>query len=201
MRVLWVSLFILIADQVFKVWVKMTMFPGLSLPVIGEWLRLTFTENPGMAFGLTIGSKLALTWFTILATVLILVYLWYVREAPLGYRLSLAMILGGALGNLVDRVFYGVIYGYAPLFRGEVVDYFHVSVFRGVLDIPVIGPYYMDLFPIWNLADMTIVIGVVSIILFQGRFQRQMEAQLLAARPAVAAGASPVQDTAGSARS
>ena len=172
MRFLWVSFALVLADQLTKLWVRAAMLPGESVPVLGDVLRLTYTTNPGMAFGLTLGSKLFLTLFSIAATVMIGVYLWYVRRGPWGYRLSLALIIGGALGNVIDRTFYGVIYGYAPLFHGEVVDFIHVDLWRGVVAewVPFFGGNYLALFPIWNVADMAIVVGVAAIIVFQRRF-------------------------------
>jgi len=177
MRVLWFSFILLAVDQATKVVVKLTMFPGQSIPIIGDVLKFTFTTNPGMAFGLEIGPKLFLSLFSIVATVAIIGYLWVVRDGPLGYRLALAGIIGGAMGNVIDRTFYGVFYGYGPLFYGEVVDFIHIDLWRGVLDIPLLGPTFIPLFPIWNVADMAIVIGVAVIILFQRRFQESMAAR------------------------
>ncbi|MEP0548053.1 MAG: signal peptidase II [Rhodothermales bacterium] len=178
MRLLWVSFFLLVVDQLTKQWVHATMLPGESIPILGDVLRLTYTTNPGMAFGLTLGSKLFLTLFSILATVMIGVYLWYVRKGPWGYRLSLALIIGGAVGNVIDRTFYGVFYGYGPLFYGEVVDFIHVDLWRGVVAewVPFFGGNYLSLFPIWNVADMAIVVGVAAIILFQKRFHEGLVA-------------------------
>jgi signal peptidase II len=172
MRFLWVSFSLVVVDQLTKQWVHATMLPGESIPILGDVLRLTYTTNPGMAFGLTLGSKLFLTLFSILATVMIGVYLWYVRKGPWGYRLSLALIIGGAVGNVIDRTFYGVVYGYGPLFYGEVIDFIHVDLWRGVVAewVPFFGGNYLSLFPIWNVADMAIVVGVAAIILFQKRF-------------------------------
>jgi len=202
MRVLWVSLALLVADQLTKVWVVATMVPGQSIPVVGSVLRLTYTTNPGMAFGLEVGPKLFLSLFSIVATVAIVVYLWYVRTAPWGYRLALAAIIGGAAGNVIDRTFYGVFYGYAPLFYGEVVDFIHIDLWRGVVDLPLLGPRFIPLFPIWNVADMAIVLGVGAIILFQGYFGREMAAQEAARRgeptsadPAPLAEPSPAEPT------
>lgn len=177
MRVLWLSLAILVVDQLTKIWVVQTLDPGFSVPILGDWLKFTFTTNPGMAFGMELGSKLFLSLFSIVATVAIGVYLWFIRAAPLGYRLALAAIIGGAMGNVIDRTFYGAVYGYAPLFYGEVVDFIHVDVYRGVLDLPLLGERFVALFPIWNVADMGITLGVVAILLLQGRFQRAMEAR------------------------
>jgi signal peptidase II len=178
MRLLWVSFFLVVVDQLTKQWVHATMLPGESIPILGDVLRLTYTTNPGMAFGLTLGSKLFLTLFSILATVMIGVYLWYVRKGPWGYRLALALIIGGAVGNVIDRTFYGVIYGYGPLFYGEVVDFIHVDLWRGVVAewVPFFGGNYLSLFPIWNVADMAIVVGVAAIILFQKRFHEGLVA-------------------------
>ncbi len=172
MRVLWVSLVLVVVDQLTKAWVQAAMVPGESVPLVGTLLRLTYTTNPGMAFGMTLGSKLFLTLFSVAATALIGGYLWVVRRGPVGYRLALALILGGAAGNIIDRTFYGVIGGTAPLFYGEVVDFIHVDLWRGYLPewIPLFGGTFLSLFPIWNVADMAIVVGVAAIILFQRRF-------------------------------
>ena len=181
MRVLWVSLAILFVDQVTKQIVHATMVPGQSIPLLGDLLKLTYTTNPGMAFGMTIGSKLFLTLFSIIATFLIVLYLWNVRRGPLGYRLSLALIVGGALGNIIDRTFYGVLGisgdGTGALFHGEVVDFIHVDLWRGIVAdwVPFWGGEFMALFPIWNVADMAIVVGVAAIIVFQKRFHEGLE--------------------------
>ena len=176
MRVLWVTLLILVADQITKVWVKLTMLPQESIPVLGDFVRLTFTENPGMAFGLSLGSKLFLTLFSLVATVLIGVYLWHVRKGPTGYRVALALILGGALGNIIDRVFYGLIWGYDQLFYGNVVDFIHFDIWRGIMpeSVPFLGGRYFAVFPIGNIADLAIIGGVAAIILFQRRFHNAM---------------------------
>ena len=195
MRVLWVTLLIIVADQLAKVWVKLSMVPQESIPVLGRFFRITFTENPGMAFGLSLGSKLFLTVFSLVATGLIGLYLWHVRKGPLGYRLALAFILGGALGNIIDRVFYGLIWGYGDLFYGNVVDFIHFDVWRGFVPdaVPFFGGRYFAVFPIGNIADLTIIGGVAAIILFQRRFHNAMlehepepAAEVLAGPPLVA---------------
>ncbi|NNF58216.1 MAG: peptidase A8 [Rhodothermaceae bacterium] len=200
MRVLWVTLLILAADQITKVWVKLTMLPQESIPVLGNFFRLTFTENPGMAFGLSLGSKLFLTLFSLVATVLIGVYLWHVRKGPTGYRVALALILGGALGNIIDRVFYGLIWGYDRLFYGNVVDFIHFDIWRGVVpeSVPLLGGRYFAIFPIGNIADLAIIGGVAAIILFQRRFHNAMveaesaRAEMAPAMEPVASVAPPV---------
>ena len=145
------------------------MYRGQQIPVLGDWLKLTFTENPGMAFGITPGPTSLVTVFSMLATVLIVFYLYRVRHDYYLYRASLALILGGAVGNIVDRVFYG-----DTLLFGKVVDFIHVNLWSGFLpeSIPFIGGMYISLFPIWNVADMAIVCGVTGIIVLHKKCTR-----------------------------
>ena len=203
MRALWITLAIVVADQVTKVWVKTNMYLGESIPVVGDLLKWTFTENPGMAFGLELGSKVFLTVFSVLATFLIAGYLWHVRTGPFGYRAALALVLGGAFGNVIDRVSYGVVWDYAPWLYGKVVDFIHVDL--GVVQIPDglpgIGGRAFQLFPIGNIADLAIIAGVVLIVITQGAFQewvaKRHAAELLtvpAAVPAVSTLKDPVVD-------
>ena len=195
MRVLWVTFALVIADQITKLVVKTEMTLGQSIPIVGDLFRFTFTENPGMAFGLTVGSKLFLTLFSVVATVLIFVYLRHVRWAPYGYRLALALILGGALGNVIDRVFYGAAFGECTppsppgstrLFYGCVVDFLHLDVWSGVVPeaVPLLGGRYLALFPIGNIADVAIIAGVVLILVTQNRFhQAALEREAALAAP------------------
>ncbi|GIV61703.1 MAG: lipoprotein signal peptidase [Rhodothermaceae bacterium] len=180
MRVLWITLAVVVVDQATKIIVLNTMMRHESIPLLGDWLRLTFTENPGMAFGITFGPPALVTIFSIIATLLIVLYM--VRIGNRGYfpyRASLALILGGALGNIIDRVFYGVLLGYDGFFLGKVVDFIHVNLWRGYVPeaVPIIGGNYVALFPIWNVADMAIVVGVVGILVFQKTFHARLAAQ------------------------
>lgn len=205
MRVLWATALVLLVDQVTKVLVKLTMYSGESIPVVGRLFRITFTENPGMAFGLTLGSKAFLSLFSVVATVAILLYLRHLREAPFGYRLALALVLGGALGNVIDRVFYGLFWGYGPLLYGNVVDFIHLDVWRGTVSesVPLLGGRFFALFPIGNVADLAIIAGVVLILMTQGALQAYMEDRQRAERealapaeaPSVAVGPVPAQPT------
>lgn len=175
MRVLWVSAAVILLDQVAKATVLRLMYQGESIPVVGEWLRFTFTENPGMAFGITAGPREVMTVFSIVVTVLVLGYLYSVRSGYTPYLVGLALIFGGAVGNIIDRVFYAKLLGYGDFFAGKVVDFIHVDLWRGYLPdaLPIVGGHYTALFPIWNVADMAIVIGVVGIMFFQRRFHRR----------------------------
>ena len=174
MRVLFVSLFVVVADQITKFLVKGGNIPflhlrvqgmhyGQSIDVFGEFFKLTFVENPGIAFGIDVNetSKLLLSIFSLLASIGILYYIWKSKEQKLVIRLALAFILGGAVGNLIDRTFYGLFYGYAPLFYGRVVDFFNFDFF----DITIFGRTF-DRFPIFNIADSGVTIGVILLILF-----------------------------------
>lgn len=170
MRVLWISGLVVLLDQSTKLLVLRTMYRGQQIPVLGDWLKFTFTENPGMAFGITPGPTEVVTVFSILATALIVFYLYRVRQDYYPYRASLALILGGALGNIIDRLFYG-----DALFSGKVVDFIHVNLWSGFLpeSIPLIGGMYISLFPIWNVADMGIVCGVASVILLHKKYAQE----------------------------
>ena len=182
MRFLWLSAFVVAVDQATKAAVLQYMTPqnGVpqSIPLVGDWLRLTFTENPGMAFGITIGPPGTVTVLSILATCAVAVYVYSVRNAYAPFRWSLALILGGAVGNVIDRVFYGVLLDYGTYFTGHVVDFIHVSLWRGFIPeaVPLLGGAYMELFPIWNVADMAIVLGVAGVLLFHGTFHERRHA-------------------------
>ena len=166
-----IVLSVILVDQICKIIVLNTMTLGMSIPLLGDWLKFTFTENPGMAFGMRFGPPAMITIFSILATFLIIIYLFNIGSIYRPYQTSLSFVLGGALGNIIDRVFYGAILYDEPLFLGKVVDFIHVNVWRGYVPdgIPFIGGSYMALFRIWNLADMSIVLGVVGILFFQKR--------------------------------
>ncbi len=172
MRVLILSLCIIVADQVSKMLVKGVSLPalGISCPgvpygsshaVLGDFLRLTYIENPGMAFGIDIGGKLFFSLFSIVASVAIVVYLYAARKESIGFRISLAMILGGAVGNLIDRVFYGLLYGDAPVFYGKVVDFIDVDFF----DVNFLG-YQLTRWPVFNFADAAVTLGVVLLLVY-----------------------------------
>jgi len=164
-RVLYLSAFVVVLDQVTKLFVKGFSFPlfgwqhegmelGSSIPLLGNAVRLTYIENPGMAFGIDIGSQLFLTVFSFLASAGVLYYLFRKRDQELVIRVSLALILGGAMGNLIDRVFYGAFFGDAPLFYGKVVDF---------IDVNFLG---LSRFGIFNMADAAVSIGVILLLIF-----------------------------------
>lgn len=178
-------------DQILKVWVKTSFYLGEDMPIF-SWFHLLFIENNGMAFGMTIGSKLALTLFRIVAVSLLIWYIckiYRMRQVSTGYLVCLAFITAGAAGNIFDCVFYGVIFnnpyppqvatlfpaagGYAPVFMGKVVDmlYFPLFSFYWPEWIPVVGgDRFLFFQPVFNLADAAISCGIIVLILFYHRF-------------------------------
>ncbi|MBI5216347.1 MAG: signal peptidase II [Ignavibacteriae bacterium] len=182
MRILFLSLFIVIADQLTKLWVKGISLPslgiefqgypyGYSQQIWGDFLRMTYIENPGMAFGIDIGGKLFFSIFSIIASIGIIFYLYKVREESIFFRLSLALILGGAVGNLIDRVFYGVIFDEAPLFYGRVVDFIDADFFN----INLFG-YHLNRWPVFNIADASVTCGVVLLLFAQKTLKQETPA-------------------------
>lgn len=182
MRVLYLTGIVVLLDQVAKLLVKGFDIPflnlyhagialGASYLIVGDFLRLTFIENPGMAFGIDVGGKLFLTIFSIFASIGIFIYLYKIRGEAFVIRLALAMILGGAVGNLIDRVFYGVIFGEGPLFYGKVVDFIDVDFFN----IDFMG-YHLSRFPVFNVADSSVSVGVVMLLVFHRRFTESEQA-------------------------
>ncbi|MBD3408818.1 MAG: signal peptidase II [Ignavibacteriales bacterium] len=174
MRILYVTLAVLVVDQLTKLTVKGFSIPwlgverqgmryGESVNVIGEFLRITYVENPGMAFGLELspGLKLGVSIFSIVAIVGLVWYLHAVRDHGLPTRLGLALILSGAAGNLIDRMLYGVMYHTAPLFYGKVVDFISVDFF----DFSLFGKTY-ERWPIFNVADAAVTVGVALLLIF-----------------------------------
>ena len=183
MKVLFVSLSIVIIDQVSKLLVKgfsisflkiyhAGMYQGEQIPIIGNFFRITFIENPGMAFGFDPGSnmKLWISIFSLVASIGLLIYLFIVRNKSLSLRLAIAFILGGAVGNLIDRMFYGIFYHYAPLFYGRVVDFLDFDFFKFAL----FGKSF-DRWPIFNFADASVTIGVFILIFFYRQNKKEIE--------------------------
>jgi signal peptidase II len=182
--VLWVIAIILI-DQATKLLVKLNMELGQEIRVIGDFFKIHFTENPGAAFGVTlsnlfmgaISDATAKTLLSILSVILVFgiaYYLYQIRDYPTALPFWIALILGGAIGNVIDRLFYGVwfasINDYEGGFlHGRVVDMFYFDIYQGILPewIPIWGGTYTALWPIFNVADTAISIGIIAILVFQ----------------------------------
>ena len=179
MRLLFVSAFIVIVDQVTKLLVKglpllnlTGVQPGRKVPVMGNIFGITLVENPGIAFGINFGPqfKLVISIFTLVASIGLFIFLFRIRNKSFGLRFSIALILGGAVGNLIDRLFYGLIYGYAPLFHGKVVDFFNIQLFNIYLFNNTMGSY------IFNTADLSVTIGMVFLLFAIRKQHKEQEA-------------------------
>ena len=176
------ALGLIVLDQAVKMLVHYTMLQGLpgEIKVFGDWFKIHYTLNPGMAFGMQLGSvygKLLLTSFRLLAMGAIVYYLYTLIKtgAAEGLRWCVAAILAGAIGNLVDSIFYGIWLNNAPdeapmaLFNGQVIDMFYFDLWEGYLPQFLGGQYY-SLWPIFNVADSCIFLGVMFILIYQKSF-------------------------------
>ncbi len=181
------ALLIIIIDQTSKMLVYQNMYLGEEIDVLGRWFRLHFLLNPGMAFGLKWDNefgKLALTIFRIGAMFGIGYYLWMMakRGVHVGFLWCMGLILGGAIGNVIDSTFYGVAFNNhppespTPWFHGQVIDMLYFPIFDFVWPewIPFIGGGYFEFFsPVFNIADSSIFVGVVIILFMQKKFFQQ----------------------------
>ena len=185
------ALLVIAIDQLSKWAVHTYMQPGMpgEVPVFGDWFKLHYTLNPGMAFGVELPppyGKILLTSFRLVAVVGIMYlirYYWKRHVAP-GFLACIGLILGGAIGNLIDSIFYGIIYNNAPFgaptpwFHGQVIDMLYADIYEGFLPAswPLVGGSHLSLWPIFNIADSAIFVGVVLILLNQNRFFNHEEA-------------------------
>ena len=177
---------ILLIDQAIKIWVKTSMTLHESIRVT-DWFYITFIENMGMAFGMQLGSKIVLSLFRVVAIGVLGYYIWQQvkRNARTGYLVCLSMVLAGAAGNLIDCMFYGMMFnesspyylsylvdfgtGYAPFLMGKVVDMFYFPLIETEWPtwMPFVGGQHFVFFsPVFNFADASISISVVLLLLF-----------------------------------
>ena len=155
---------ILVIDQALKIWVKTNMSLHESIE-IASWFKISFIENNGMAFGMEIGSKIFLSIFRIVAVIGLIYYIWLqlIEKARSGYIVLLAMILAGAIGNLIDCMFYG------PFLMGRVVDMFYFPIIESTWPqwMPIVGGQSFVFFsPIFNFADANVSVGIIALLLF-----------------------------------
>ncbi|HSN50244.1 MAG TPA: lipoprotein signal peptidase [Bacteroidales bacterium] len=190
---------ILFFDQFLKIWIKTHMHLGEEISIFGNWFIIHFTENEGMAFGMKLGGnwgKLILSIFRICAVILMIWWLYKItrKKVSNGVIISIAMVIAGAMGNILDSAFYGLIFnestymqvasfmpaegGYTGFLYGKVVDmlYFPVINTRFPAWFPFFGGEEFEFFrPVFNIADSSITIGVLMLILFQKKFFRKEE--------------------------
>lgn len=194
---------ILIIDQWSKIWVKTNMYLYESFPIFGlEWAYINFIENKGMAFGISFGGdwgKVFLSLFRVVAVGLLIYFLSKIDEKKVNKLMlvSFSLILAGAIGNIIDSLFYGVIFtestmtqlaeifpekGYSSFLHGKVVDMFYFPMIDTVWPswIPVIGGKELKFFqPVFNVADSAISVGIISLLLFNRSFFKDPEKYLI----------------------
>ena len=178
-RITLLVILLLVIDQVIKILVKTNMSIGQSIHVFGDWFQILFIENNGMAFGLQFGEgwgKLALSLCRLVLIVLIIIYLRKLLkkpDVPGGVLVGLAAILCGAIGNIIDSMFYGIVFDYAPFLYGKVVDMFYFPIIDTTLpaNFPFWGGRHVIFFrPIFNFADSCITCGAIYLLIFHWRF-------------------------------
>lgn len=194
-----ISIFVvllLVTDQVIKFAVKLNMTLGESIPVFGDWFQICFVENNGMAFGMQFGGMVGKILLTLFRVILIGFIIYYINkvllkksDTPTGVIVGVSLVLVGAIGNVIDCLFYGQIFsassylmvaelfpsggGYAPLLMGKVVDMFYFPIIDTVLPewVPIWGGEEFVFFrPVFNFADSCISVAVIYMIIFQRKF-------------------------------
>ena len=187
-RLLLLGVLLVVIDQVIKVLVKTQMTLGEHIPVLGNWFQLLFVENKGMAFGMSFGGVIGKYALTVFRIVLFGALVWWIskllkreKPVPTGVLVGLTLITAGALGNIIDCLFYGLVFSestlstvatlghYAPLMQGKVVDMFYFPLWTWPDWVPLLGGrIFFE--PVFNFADSCVTVGAIYLILFQYRF-------------------------------
>jgi signal peptidase II len=184
-KLIGIVILVVLIDQLTKIMVKFNMQLGEEIKIIGNFFKIHFTENPGAAFGMTLSNlfmgaisdttaKAILSVLSVFLVFGIVYYLYKIKDQPSALPYWVALILGGAIGNIIDRLFYGVWFAHmndyeGGFLHGRVVDMFYFDIYQGILPewIPIWGGTYTALWPIFNIADSAISIGIVAILIFQ----------------------------------
>lgn len=186
---------VLLFDQITKFWVKLNMTIGESFQVLGDWFQIYFIENNGMAFGWEFGAqygKIALGVFRIIAVALLFYLIYYLtkKKVKFGPLFGISLITAGALGNIIDGMFYGMIFGestftqvatlfpdgggYAGFMQGKVVDMLYFPLFTFPEWMPFLGGQIF-FSPIFNIADTAITTGFLYLLIFQWKFLKNID--------------------------
>ena len=194
-RLLLLGVLLVVIDQVIKVLVKTQMTLGEHIPVLGNWFQLLFVENTGMAFGMSFGGVIGKYALTVFRIVLFGALVWWIskllkreKPVPTGVLVGLTLITAGALGNIIDCLFYGLVFSestlstvatlghYAPLMQGKVVDMFYFPLWTWPDWVPLLGGrIFFE--PVFNFADSCVTVGAIYLILFQYRFFAKEDAE------------------------
>ena len=178
-----ITLIVIVVDQIVKYLVHQNMYVGENIPVIGDFINLNYQLNPGMAWGNKLDGdygKIILTGFRLVVSCFIPLYLikLFNKGAHKGLVLCIALILGGAVGNLIDGLIYGVLdenliisNALFPAMHGYVIDMFYFNIYHG--DLPLVGQ--VDLWPVFNVADASIFCSVIAIMIFNKKFFPEKE--------------------------
>lgn len=194
-KIILLVVLLLVIDQVIKILVKTNMTLGQSIHVFGDWFQIYFVENNGMAFGMQFGATFGKLLLSVLRVALVVFIFLYIRKllkrpaTPMGVLVGLAAILCGALGNIIDSLFYGLIFsqstatqvatmfpaggGYESFLFGKVVDMFYFPIIDTDLPswFPIWGGQHIIFFrPIFNFADSCITVGAIYLLIFHWRF-------------------------------
>ncbi len=169
LRLLLLGVALVVIDQIVKLLVKTNMDLGEQIYLIGEWCRLCFVENEGMAFGMSFGGAVGKLLLSLFRLCLSGALIWWIRSllkkgtTPTGVLVGLTMITAGAVGNIIDCLFYGLIWDYAPFMFGKVVDMFYFPLIRS-------GERVIFFSPVFNFADSCVTVGAFYLLLFQWKF-------------------------------
>jgi signal peptidase II len=180
---------VLLVDQALKIWIKTNMSLGQEFSVIGHWFLIHFVENNGMAFGFEFGGNYGKIFLSLFRVVAVFAIGWYIlklvkKDIPMGFIACVSLIFAGAIGNIIDSAFYGLIFsdsygqvaqlfpeggGYATFLHGRVVDMFYFPLISGIYPkwVPLLGGSDFQFFrPVFNVADSAISVGIFAIIIF-----------------------------------